>query len=185
MLALCSRYFLSLSSSHYLVPLKWKIAVTEGYYIWNSLWEKWPQCESCKWAGIVNVMNQLTAHRFRSSNILYNIFLHYYRTINNSLFLFVRLQSPPEVSVGKIQQQRADRHHGAFWSREIHSDEYSRRLQVKCWIIWGLCRLQNNLYSLTHLYETSWLNLVLRKWLQFHNVFCWETGRQAWRARSW
>lgn len=44
--------------------------------------------------------------------------------------LFVRLQSSPQVSVWKIQQQRADWHHGALWSREIHSDEYSGGLQV-------------------------------------------------------
>lgn len=47
-------------------------------------------------------------------------------------FLFGRLQSSAQVSVGKIQQQGADWNHGAFRSREIHPDEYSCRIQVKC-----------------------------------------------------
>lgn len=53
-----------------------------------------------------------------------------------SLFLLIRLQSPPEVSLWKVQQQGADWHHGAIRSREIHSDEYTCRLQVwsKIWI---------------------------------------------------
>lgn len=38
------------------------------------------------------------------------------------------------MSVGKIQQQGADWNHGAFWRREIHSDEYSCGIQVKCCI---------------------------------------------------
>lgn len=38
------------------------------------------------------------------------------------------------MSVGKIQQQGADWNHGAFRSREIHPDEYSCRIQVKCCI---------------------------------------------------
>lgn len=36
------------------------------------------------------------------------------------------------MSVGKIQQQGADWNHGAFRSREIHPNEYSCRIQVKC-----------------------------------------------------
>ncbi len=80
-------------------------------------------------------------------------------TINNSFVLFVRLQSPPQVSVGEIQQQGADWHHGALWSREIHSDEYSGRLQVRCGVVRHLCRFLNSLNSLTVL---GWRNVISR-----------------------
>ena len=44
---------------------------------------------------------------------------------------FLRLQSSAQVPVRTVQQQGADRHHGALGGREIHSDEHLSWLQVR------------------------------------------------------